>query len=114
MISQTSEASRSFSSRPKIIFNLFYINRHPGNQVLTYSTGDLSKIMKKCVIYFMRTVLFSLTLFFGVIDTGGFNTFEALETEGVIEDQEFIFADDFTIAILPKAMPWILFLLLDK
>jgi hypothetical protein len=52
--------------------------------------------------------------FFGVIDTRGFNTFEVLETEGVIEDQKFIFADDFTIATLPKAMPWILLLLLDK
>jgi hypothetical protein len=43
--------------------------------------------------------------FFGVIDTRGFNTFEVLETEGVIEDQKFIFADDFTIATLPKPCP---------
>lgn len=35
--------------------------------------------------------------FFGVIDTRGFSTFEIVETEGVVEDQEFIFADDFTI-----------------
>ena len=36
--------------------------------------------------------------FFGVIDTGGFSTFEFRETEGTIGDQKFIFADDFTFA----------------
>jgi hypothetical protein len=38
----------------------------------------------------------SLHKFFGVIDTSGFTTFEIYETEGVVGDQEFIFADDFT------------------
>jgi hypothetical protein len=37
--------------------------------------------------------------FFGVIDTTGFTEFEIYETEGVVQDQEFIFADDFTFAI---------------
>ena len=37
--------------------------------------------------------------FFGVIDTTGFTVFEIFETEGVVEDQKFIFADDFTIAL---------------
>jgi len=36
--------------------------------------------------------------FFGVIDTTGFTEFEIRETEGVIEDQEFIFGDDFLLA----------------
>ena len=36
--------------------------------------------------------------FFGVIDTEGFTKFEYRETEGQIDDQKFIFADDFTFA----------------
>jgi hypothetical protein len=39
--------------------------------------------------------------FFGVIDLTGFVTFEVYETEGVVEDQEFIFADDVTFATRP-------------
>jgi VCBS repeat-containing protein len=35
-------------------------------------------------------------LFFGVIDTNGFNSFEIRETEGAVGDEKFIFADDFT------------------
>ena len=35
--------------------------------------------------------------FFGVITTAGLTAFEFFETEGVVEDQEFIFADDFTV-----------------
>jgi cysteine-rich repeat protein len=38
--------------------------------------------------------------FFGVIDTAGFSTFEIVETEGNVEDQENIFADDFTFGTL--------------
>ena len=37
--------------------------------------------------------------FFGVIDMTGFTVFEVFETEGVVEDQKFIFADDFTFAL---------------
>ena len=37
--------------------------------------------------------------FLGVIDTTGFNTLQVREVEGVLEDQKFIFADDFTIAV---------------
>ncbi len=37
--------------------------------------------------------------FFGVIDTRGFTSFEVAETEGVVEDQKFIFGDDFTLGI---------------
>jgi len=35
--------------------------------------------------------------FFGAIDTAGFTTFEIVETEGNVEDQENIFGDDFTL-----------------
>jgi hypothetical protein len=38
-------------------------------------------------------------LFFGVIDTDGFTQFEVREMEGTVGDQEFIWADDFTMAI---------------
>jgi len=34
--------------------------------------------------------------FFGVIDPGGFHSYEFQELEGKAEDQKFIFADDFT------------------
>ena len=37
--------------------------------------------------------------FFGVIDTDGFTSFVFDETEGTLGDQEFIFADDFTLAV---------------
>jgi len=36
--------------------------------------------------------------FFGVIDTTGFMEFEIAETEGVVEDQKFIYGDDFLLA----------------
>ena len=35
--------------------------------------------------------------FFGVIDPAGFNVVEFRETEGTIDDQKFIFGDDFPI-----------------
>jgi hypothetical protein len=37
-------------------------------------------------------------LFFGLIDTNGFNSFEIRETEGTVGDPKFIFADDFTFS----------------
>ncbi len=39
--------------------------------------------------------LASQHLFFGVIEAGGFTAFEVQETEGVLEDQKLVFADDF-------------------
>jgi len=39
--------------------------------------------------------------FFGVIVTTGFLQVEVRETEGTLEDQKFIFADDFTFALKP-------------
>jgi hypothetical protein len=44
----------------------------------------------------------SLRRFFGVIDTTGFIEFEIFETEGVVQDQEFIFGDDFSFGSLPS------------
>ncbi len=51
--------------------------------------------------------------FYGVIDTDGFSSFEVNETEGTLEDQKFIFADDFSftpaeliaVADQPAAVP---------
>ena len=40
--------------------------------------------------------------FFGAIDTEGFTQFEFREMEGTIGDQKFIFADDFTLAVVPE------------
>jgi len=37
--------------------------------------------------------------FFGVIDTNGFTTFEVREIEGTLEDQKFIFSDDYTFGL---------------
>jgi cysteine-rich repeat protein len=48
-------------------------------------------------IDFADSMVTSIHKFFGVIDTAGFAAFEVVETEGTVEDQEFIFADDFTI-----------------
>ncbi|MEN6534378.1 MAG: hypothetical protein ABFD89_11990 [Bryobacteraceae bacterium] len=39
--------------------------------------------------------------FFGVISTAGFHRFEIREMEGTRMDQKYIFADDFTIAVVP-------------
>lgn len=36
--------------------------------------------------------------FFGVIDPDGFSVFDFRETEGTIDDQKYIFSDDFTFA----------------
>jgi hypothetical protein len=44
-------------------------------------------------------------LFFGVIDTNGFNSFEIRETEGAVGDEKFIFADDFTFGKLTDVNP---------
>jgi len=38
----------------------------------------------------------NLHKFFGVVVPNGFRSFEVHETEGTLEDQKFIFADDFT------------------
>lgn len=37
--------------------------------------------------------------FFGVVKVNGFKTFEYRETEGVSEDQKFMWADDFTLGV---------------
>ncbi len=37
--------------------------------------------------------------FYGVVVDGSFTTFEFREVEGTLEDQKFIFADDFTFAL---------------
>ncbi len=44
-------------------------------------------------------------LFFGVIDTNGFNSFEIRETEGTVGDPKFIFADDFSFGKSTGANP---------
>ncbi|MGD2064490.1 MAG: hypothetical protein PVF51_13030 [Nitrospirota bacterium] len=46
--------------------------------------------------------------FFGAIDSDGFTTFAYNETEGTIDDQKFIFADDFTFATVPEPSSLIL------
>ena len=53
--------------------------------------------------------------FVGVIDTKGFLSAELRELRGKDFQQVLLFADDFTIGILPEAkvMPWIPLLLLD-
>jgi hypothetical protein len=54
----------------------------------------------RVVVDFAESAVTSQHRFFGVIDTRGFATFEIVETEGVVEDQEFIFGDDFTFAVV--------------
>jgi len=54
---------------------------------------------------FIDPALTSQHRFFGVIDADGFKQFEIFETEGVVEDQEFIFGDDFTLAFVAPGVP---------
>jgi hypothetical protein len=59
------------------------------------------------------TVVGTTPLFFGVIDSDGFNAFLWQETEGTFDDQKFIFADDFTFAVgttpVPEPSSFVLF-----
>ena len=52
--------------------------------------------------------------FFGVINTGGFTKFEVYETEGVVQDQKFIFADDFVLSSLPCSLFYTNLVLTDR
>ncbi|WP_373500389.1 hypothetical protein [Desulfococcus sp.] len=54
-------------------------------------------IIDGVTVDFEDTVLTTETLFYGVIDTSGFSTFEVYETEGKTEDAKFIFFDDAII-----------------
>lgn len=65
----------------------------PGAQVQFVITSEL---LPPVAIDFNDPQVTSAHRFFGVIDTRGFSTVEIIETEGVVEDQKFIFADDFT------------------
>jgi hypothetical protein len=50
------------------------------------------------VLDFEDPTIGTVPLFFGVVDTAGFLSIEFREIEGTIDDQKYIFADDFTIA----------------
>ena len=65
---------------------------------VTSNTGGakVQFVLDGTVIGFSDPTVTSGFKFFGVIDTTGFSEFEIFETEGVVGDQEFIFADDFT------------------
>ncbi|MEW6535417.1 MAG: PEP-CTERM sorting domain-containing protein [Candidatus Auribacterota bacterium] len=47
----------------------------------------------------------TMAVFFGVIDTDGFSSFLFQEVEGTPDDMKFIFADDFTFGFSPSAIP---------
>jgi len=53
------------------------------------------------VVDFESVQLGTAHLFFGVIAPAGFHRFEVRELEGVLEDQKFVFADDFTLGFAP-------------
>jgi hypothetical protein len=57
------------------------------------------------VVAFSDATLTSASRFFGVIDTRGFSAFEVYETEGKVEDQQLIFADNFTLGTAPSSVP---------
>jgi hypothetical protein len=57
------------------------------------------------VVTFSVANLSSVPRFFGVIDVRGFSAFEVYETEGKVEDQKFVFGDNFTIATAPSPVP---------
>jgi len=68
---------------------------------LTSNTGGAKTrfVLDGVEVGFANPRLSTLFEFFGIIDTTGFIEFEIYETEGVVQDQEFIFADDFTFAV---------------
>ena len=68
---------------------------------LTSNTGNARTrfVLDGVEVGFADPRLATLYLFFGIIDTTGFTDFEIYETEGVVGDAEFIFADDFTLAV---------------
>jgi hypothetical protein len=67
---------------------------------LTSNTGNAKTrfVLDAVEVGFADPIVTSTFRFFGVIDTTGFTDFEIYETEGVVQDQEFLFADDFTFA----------------
>jgi hypothetical protein len=58
--------------------------------------GEVCETPEDCTD--VSTELGTAHRFWGVIDTDGITEFEFLETEGTLEDQKFMFADDFTFA----------------
>ena len=58
----------------------------------------------------VSTALGTQPQFFGVIDTSGFSSFMFNETEGTVGDQKFMFADDFTMAVVPEPISSTLFI----
>jgi len=57
---------------------------------------------------FRDPVLDPVHRFFGVIKVSGFTAFEVYETEGTVQDQKFLFADDFTFGVstgAPDSVP---------
>ncbi|MFQ5478665.1 MAG: hypothetical protein ACE5E4_08615, partial [Candidatus Binatia bacterium] len=51
------------------------------------------------LVDFGGTILNGQHQFLGVVETLGFQSFEIMETEGTAGDQNFVFADDFSLAI---------------
>jgi hypothetical protein len=70
-------------------------------------SADISLFLDSALVDFGddSTVLGTTSLFFGAIDTEGFNAFLWQETEGTYNDQKYIFADDFTLALNPVPIP---------
>ena len=79
-----------------------------GSKLTVYLDGDLANPVdfgetctdpqqENC---FDNAVLGNLHKFFGVIETNGFAQFEFRELEGTAEDAKYIWADDFTYAVI--------------
>jgi hypothetical protein len=69
---------------------------------LSSNTGDarVRLVLDGTEVGFGDSRVTSIHKFFGVISTQGFNTFEIYETEGTVQDQEYIFGDDFTFGTM--------------
>jgi hypothetical protein len=68
---------------------------------LSSNTGNAQVrfVLDGVEVSFSTPVVTGPFTFFGVIDTTGFADFEVYESQGVVQDQEFIFGDDFTFGI---------------
>jgi len=68
---------------------------------LSSNTGNAQVrfVLDGVEVSFSNPVVTGPFTFFGVIDTTGFTGFEVYESQGVVQDQEFIFGDDFTFGV---------------
>lgn len=85
---------RGLSNQPLVAIGGWVRTNTPPAALTLYLDGD----PQNTVDFGAAGALSGPSWFFGVIDTNGFTLFDFRETEGTIDDQKFIFGDDFYFA----------------